>query len=331
MGLMTTPTPLTPQRMERLAFARLLHHEGIEQSRRAAPLNKICILTFHDAVEHFLILACEHTGADQPREFMKYWHEMAKVNTPLSGKIGMDRLNRCRRDFKHTGAPPSDEDIEYARNDTASFFEENTQRVFGIDYSKIDMADLVVQDDARMTLKRASDEAAQGNMIKAMGLLVEALDFLFWPVQHPNGGGPFDFGPTIQRHGFHPSSDVERAFLHLKNDKGYGRLTYPDKQVARNLGHTIDAAAAMQKALRVMAIGVEYQKYVRFQDLTPTVRYDLVEEHRYSTYPFYSPTRSEFEYCQSFVIEVALQIAKIQSEAAKPSWMPDAMWWGSGR
>lgn len=48
--------------MKNLAFIRLLHRQGIEQSLLPEPLSFTSVLTFHDAVELFLIVTAEHLG-----------------------------------------------------------------------------------------------------------------------------------------------------------------------------------------------------------------------------------------------------------------------------
>jgi hypothetical protein len=39
-----------------------LYQQGIEQARRPEPLSLASLLTFHDSVELFLVLAADHLG-----------------------------------------------------------------------------------------------------------------------------------------------------------------------------------------------------------------------------------------------------------------------------
>jgi hypothetical protein len=120
----TTPS-LEPQIMKRLAFIRLLYQQGVDQSSLPEPLTFTSVLAFHDAVELFLVLAGEHLGANPPEHlpFMKYWTELhpnkLAGGVELSGKVGMDRLNRIRNGFKHAGTMPGLAAIEQARADVA--------------------------------------------------------------------------------------------------------------------------------------------------------------------------------------------------------------------
>jgi hypothetical protein len=61
-------TPVTdPRIMRRLAFIRLLYQQGVGQSQLPEPLSFSCVLTFHDTIELFVILAAEHLQAALPQ------------------------------------------------------------------------------------------------------------------------------------------------------------------------------------------------------------------------------------------------------------------------
>jgi hypothetical protein len=59
--------PIDPQEMKRLALIRFLYTEGLEEVARPAPLSSRALLSFHDAVEMFLLLAAEHLNVNLPR------------------------------------------------------------------------------------------------------------------------------------------------------------------------------------------------------------------------------------------------------------------------
>ncbi|WP_157407776.1 hypothetical protein [Actinomadura atramentaria] len=307
---MSTPNQLTQHTTERLAFARLLHLEAVDQSHRPAPFDKFSILLFHDAVEHFLILACEHVGAVQPREFMKYWTEMTKVGTPLAGQIGMDRLNRCRRDFKHAGAPPSQEDIELARSDTASFFEENTPRVFGLDYAAIDMVDLIPQAEARQLVQKSREAQEKGDRLEAMALLREAFDAVFLGRSDRDdwGSGPFSIGPTLRRV---PGTRKFQSVLVNDGLRSAG-------EVAEYLEAIAKIVEPSQTALRVLVLGLNYQEYVRFVQLSPRVSYTMDMSRHVDAPPGYAPTADHFTFCLQFVIRAALKSSETEAAATAP-------------
>ena len=76
---MTQPQPADV--VERLGYIRFLHQNGIDQARRPHPMSSAAILSFHDAVELFYVLALDHMAVqvDLKTPFEAYWRELAKV------------------------------------------------------------------------------------------------------------------------------------------------------------------------------------------------------------------------------------------------------------
>ena len=60
----------------------------------------------------------------------------------------------------------------------------------------------------------------------------------------------------------------------------------------------------MQKAMRVIALGIDYGRFLRFEALTDM---DL----------FYAPTREEYDYCVQFVIDAAFRIAEVEANPSR--------------
>ncbi|TDD97669.1 hypothetical protein [Actinomadura rubrisoli] len=306
--------------MERLAFIKLIHHEAVEQSNRPSPMNRISILAFHDAVEQFLILACEVCKANQPTEFMKYWVEMKKVEVTLAGKVGMDRLNRCRKDFKHAGAPPSPEDIDLARRDVHSFFQENATLVFDLDYNTLDMANLMPQKSAQSLVKRASERWKTGETIQAMSWLVDAYSDLF--TSHVRGDdrreSVFSFGPEIR--GLMREQDVTAALQRVDQHNRLGVPVRGAGTLAEQITKCSEVTYYLQDAMRMVAVGIDYHRYHRFTLLTPFVFHSMAGTREVHPPEGYSPTQEEFDYCRDFVIAVALRLAEVQACITPPQW-----------
>jgi hypothetical protein len=77
--------PLPGYVVERLGYIRFLHQDGIDQARRPHPLSSAAILSFHDAIELFYVLALDYMavqvnpktpsrtiGASCPRSYRTY-------------------------------------------------------------------------------------------------------------------------------------------------------------------------------------------------------------------------------------------------------------------
>ena len=82
----------------RLAFIRYLYTQAFEQADQPEPFCAASVLSFHDAIEMFLGLACEDKDVSVPVSinFMQYWERLDPVLKPdsLSQKRSMTRLIR---------------------------------------------------------------------------------------------------------------------------------------------------------------------------------------------------------------------------------------------
>lgn len=324
---MPTPPGLDPLTMKRLAFIRILFQQGNDQSRRPEPLACTAVLSYHDAVEHFLALAAEHLGATLPNhiQFMKYWDELhpnrCQCGVELSTKTGMDRLNRLRNGFKHAGSMPGLAAVAQARGDVAAFFEDNTPKVFGVQFDAINMADLIPQEDVRELVKEAAAEEDRGDRAEAMALLREAFTALISSHVHQYVSNyspyalhpPFSIGPDLA-----PSPRF-RVVRGAGAQDGRGPSTDLGGYIERLAG----VAGAAQMALRVMTLGLDYHAFVRFDHLAPHVHYAVNLDNRFvAKHPDYAPTSEHYRFCEQFVITAALRRAETESVAEPPPWLP---------
>ncbi|MGW4476074.1 hypothetical protein ACWENQ_40950 [Nonomuraea sp. NPDC004354] len=315
---MTTPALDAPT-MERLSFIRLLHQQGIEQSRAPRPFSFTCVLTFHDAIELFLILAVEHLGMSvKEKAFVpKYFDGLHPSNNngqgvELAGRNGVKRLTDRRNAFKHANTWPDAQGIEQSRADTATFFEENTPKVFGIEYAEINMADLVPQESVRDLVKAAAAAESAGERIEAMAFLVDAAN----AVSHEHVGetfepSPFSFGPDLSW----PMRENEIANV-LRSEQDFRG---DGSKLAKQITTLTEITLATQRALRVTTLGIDYAAFHKFRILTPIVDHSVNGE-RSIHHPFdYAPTAEHYAYCLHVVITMALRLADIQSHLSAPS------------
>jgi hypothetical protein len=109
---------LSPNTIKRLAFIRFLYGQGLEQAVRPQPLAATALLSFHDAVEMFLLLATEHlrVNLDRNTTFDGYWTQVAaQASVQLPSRNAMRRMNNSRVNFKHHGSIPSATDLDQFR------------------------------------------------------------------------------------------------------------------------------------------------------------------------------------------------------------------------
>jgi hypothetical protein len=324
---MTSPNLDAPT-LTRLALIRLLHQQGIEQAGQPEPLSFFSLLMFHDSVELFLVLAADHLGAHLPRRdpgFLDYWQILRRTDdfpagVNLTGQPAMDRLNRYRNALKHAGALPGRDAVQEARVTTASFFEDNTEAVFGVAFDAIDMADVVPQEDIRALLKSAATAEEGGHRKEAMAGLAMAFAKLFNPYVR-SMRGPYGFG-RMRLHSV--ASGAMGTALHTlareARSNSASNLSKAGRKIDDNISQLNKAVSAIQRGMRVLALGIDYTRYTRFEQLTPTILRDD-EQPMMIVDSDYAPTREEYDYCVQLVITTALRITEVGGNAVEPSWV----------
>lgn len=315
--------PMTPLTVNRLAFVRFLYDQGVTQAKQADPLSATAILSFHDAVEQFLRLAGDHLGISFSKNvpFAGYWTEIRPglpQNAVLPNKGAMSRLNDARVALKHHGTLPSRHTIDQAQADTATFFADATPLVFGVDFHRVDMIDLVTRTETAQTLREAQTHADGGDLPMAMvGLMLAFTEMVdYYAGRRPtNTGHPFQFGPRIKELGRGRRLDALSGHLEM-------------------LG---EATRALQKGMRITSLGIDYSKYAQFEVLCPPLAGRSQEGWHFTQSEAHKQqlTQDDFEFGRQFVIGAALQAAgadavlKIRSDQSAVN-NPEPGFWHSG-
>lgn len=317
--------------MKCLVFVRLLHQQGVEQASLPEPLSFSSVLTFHDAVELFLITAAEHCGASVkdrgrfPDRFTEALHPSACTSgAAVQGLFGIRRLTEYRNGFKHTAGFPGPDAVSLSRADATDFLLVNTPLLFGIEYEEIDLSAVIQQPDARARVLRAAELFDAGDAVSAMGWLAYAFEELITAQMNDDdaryGRSAFAFGPGLPRHSLR-SDQVRRILDQPDMATRRGIPGRPTEALADEITTTREVTRAMQEGLRLMALGVDFHRYRRFLRLTPSVSigYQQVEPS-FRAEEGYDPTEEEFSFCRQFVIDVALKLAEVSRSAEAPSW-----------
>jgi len=291
--------------IKRLAFIKYLYRLAVEQSKRPEPLCSASILTFHDAIELFLQLASEHldVGKKDP-SFMEYWDLISQrlSNQELTQKESMRRLNKTRVALKHHGTLPSKLDIEAFRAIATNFFEENTSIIFGIDFSNISLVELVQCENVKSNLKNAEELLKENNIEEALDKVALAFAQLIDDYEGRKiglyGKSPFFFGK--------PMTFLNSLFM------GINRVTGSDfeRKLAEFIDKVKESIESLQKAVKIISLGIDYRRYVKFQLLTPLVVRTAGGYHiqRVQWGSKGKPTVEDVQFCVDFVIESSISL-----------------------
>lgn len=291
--------------MQRLSVLRYLYDGAMEESRRSKPFDAISILRFHDSVELFLDLAYDEFGvpAKKTRDFKDYWTELEHhLSGQLAEKRSMDRLNDLRVSFKHHGHLPSTSSIERCRVNVTDFFEENTRLIFGMEFSDISMIYLIQNEDVRklfaeidMLIKEEKRWEAIGKISIAFAMLIDNYYEKNETFKHRS---LFLFGSSM--------NNVSSSSMGLKNNK------FDDfvKDVTKSV-------KALQDATKILSLGLDYQRYIKFRLLTPYVVKYMDGRYEYllgQPSPDVQPSIEKCRFCYDFVVAVAIQLQDINFE-----------------
>jgi hypothetical protein len=282
--------------IRRLSFIKHLYNFAEEQSYKPEPLNAVSLLIFHDALDLFAQIAIEKadnvlidkyiTNKKTKRErlYLMDYLEILGINSQA-----MIRINTARNSLKHVGNLPSKRDIESFRANITAFFEENSQLIFNIDFGEISLIDLVVNNGAKESLKAAEKLLAENNIEES--LVKTAIAFSLLMREYPS--------VKIVKESLNISSAKDLGIENLKDNH---KLINYIKKLKRAIESTDDT-------LRYIAIGIDYQKYMKFRYHTPHIKWTLSGDYFYDGgwwRPVNLPDMSDVDFCINFVIESAV-------------------------
>lgn len=218
----------------------------------------------------------------------------------------MRRLNRARVSLKHHGTLPSKLDIEAFRASSTAFFKENTPIIFGVDFSQISLIELIQYEGVKNKLKNAEKLAKENKIEEALDKVAlafaELIDNYEDKIIEQYGRNPFLFGRSM--------TFMSSFFMGLKRAES--------SNVERKLADFVDTVKEslenIQKTVKILSLGIDYQKYAKFQLFTPQVVRTASGKYHIEKLPWGSrgiPTIEDVYFCIDFVIESAISIQKI--------------------
>lgn len=294
---------VTPDELRRLAFIKYLYGVAVEQSQQPDPMKAASVLTFHDAVELFLILAAQQVKINPASvNFMQFWERLETQHVTLGHKEPMRILNELRNSLKHTGIRPGSSEVEAARANVAGFFQENTPLAFdGLAFAGISMAQLVEYDAAKAQLEEAQrlmSEGSNGEAIEKIAIAFQQLlDDYHSRAARVFGKSSLDF---------HKQMRFESKF----QGPPLPSSGTTDPRLLGLVSDLTDSVRQLQVAVTVLGLGLDYRRFAKYESLTPLVWTDPQTEE-YVTSPGYAGdevTAEDCRFCFDFVIESALRL-----------------------
>ena len=299
-------TPPTAEELRRLSLVRHLFGLGVVQSRGSEPTAGLSILSFHDAAESFLQLACERYGTGENKaDFMRYWELLEGKGFQVPQRETMRRLNAARRGLKHQGILPAKVELEGFRAAVTNFLYDSTTMLFGIDFERVTLVHLVADTEAREKLEEAYEALAAHDHGTALGLAAVAFIFVQRAYDRNQASTLPSHTPTSLRALATRSAFTGFAISNLTRALG--------DEAGRAL-HTIydnnnDALKILSEAIELTSGGLDLKDYLLFRAHIPAVHHliggklmiDWTQE----------PTEDEavVRRCLNFTVEAAVRLA----------------------
>ncbi len=288
----------TADALNRLAFVRYLYLLAVEQAGQPLPAKASALLAFHDAVELFLALACEHQGVGPKdrTQFEQYFSLLRDSSPPtrLAEEGGMIRLNKARVSLKHYGNLPAAQSVDGFAASVKAFFELNTRQVFCVDFQAVSLLDLVADVDVRNILKDAERLMTEGSGSGSMAKVSVAFPTL---LHNFRGRRPPDpgrgVGPYSARAGNLPDSPA----LGLDYHSPMGKFVAGVKSALISLETEVD----------VLSLGLDFERYQTFMWMSYSVSQE--PDGRFVAHPDPSaPSVDNSRYLFDFVVDSALRL-----------------------
>ena len=279
---------------------KYLYHLAVELSQRPEPMCSSAILTFHDCVELFLQLGTEYKCISKTSiAFMDYWKVVFdEIEVELGQKVSMSRLNKARVSLKHHGTLPSKLAIDDFRVSVTNFFDENTPLLFGIEFSKISLIELISSENVKNILIEAKEFSEKREYENSLDKVAIAFNQLIDEYEDRKrtefGRSPFFFGDSLT---FVGSSFIGDSWVKM----------IPDE--------IINTLEALQKTVKILSLGIDYRRHSKFRLLTPSVmplgeeKYHILRIDRKKEL-----TEEVITFCINFVIESAMVLQDFDYE-----------------
>lgn len=286
--------------VKRLALIKYFYKVAIEQSQRPEPLCSASVLTFHNAIEFFLQLASEYLDVGRGQSsFMEYWEILASKlpeGVPTQ-KESIRRLNRARVALKHHGTSPSKLDIEAFRASATNFFEENTSPIFDIKFSEISLIELVQCEEIKNNLEESERLLKENKIEESLDKVAISFTQLIDDYENRKRGrfgrSPFFFGESL----------TFLSSFHMGIDRSQ------ERKLADFVDRIKESVEALQVAVKILSLGVDYRRYVKFRLLTPHIDRALAGNYLISRGNWGEkgvPSVEDVQFCIDFVIESAV-------------------------
>jgi len=282
--------------LKRLSIIKLLYNQGVYQSRQSETISFFSILSFHDSMEMFVKLLAEKNNLKSEKlSFIDYWEKIPDLTLKEAART----LNLRRVNIKHKGIIPARVEVEASRTTATEFFNENSIKHFDIDFSDISLIEMVENTSVKEILFDADKGFKTGETRNFIEKVKQAFLVLIDSYKRSKGDfygrTPLDLIAKINfrsgnsRSFTSPSSSIDRQFV----------------EIFREINQNFQQ---LEKTISIVALGIDYKKYMKFEALTPVAYLTSNNEYIFRQPNDKNWTKENCEFCIDFVVECAMKL-----------------------
>ncbi len=298
--------------IKRLAFAKYLIERGNQESVKSEPLSSIALLHYHDALELVfnLVLEDKNITVNSNTSFMQYFDKINEwlkndEKTELELRPSLVKLKERRVNLKHKGLFPSKTDIEESKFTANNLFEGLCKNVYELNIQEISLIELIENTRVKGFIKEAID-SYNDNQKNAIEKISFSLEFLIRDYESSKtskfGESPFFFGEDL--------THLDSFFM------GEEMTGNKMKEFVDKVNKSIES---MQKAVKILAFGLNYKKYIKFRLLIPEPDWYLASGilPKVNLPPNAKISQEDFDFCVNYLIECSLKLQEFDFEISK--------------
>jgi mRNA-degrading endonuclease HigB of HigAB toxin-antitoxin module len=290
--------------LKRLSFIKYLSLNADEQADKSEPLCNAAILSFHDSIELFLQLACEHLNINSSKaEFMEYFTLLENKIT-LTQTESMRRFNKARVSLKHHGTMVSKADIDSFKVSCRNFFIENTKSIYDIEFDTISLIDLVAYKRTKEYLLLAEKKLNDQDYEEA----IKEATLAFWEmvIEYKEN--------KIIKYGKAPTFLFSRDFGFISRSDTF--ITGENiKELTQYVKSSIDS---IEKVLTILTLGIDYKKFTKFDLITP-IYTRTMGGHIFDRGQIIEYNYDNVKWCFDFVIECCVSLQDFDYKISRNS------------
>lgn len=304
---------ITPDKIERLVFAKYLLRQAEESKNLDRPLSSASILTLHDAVECFLQLAFEQlTGKAKPsgqlilETYTDRINEMlADSKKPQINKAFIKRINELRNQLKHSTIFIDKRNIQNLYSETEVFLIDFSDSIFNLHFEDLSILELLSNITIKGHLLQADKDFKKGLFQSSLFSVGKA----FYEVEHLGNKGKYG-EDILSKH--HTINYLNKYAVQLSDIEPDKILKENLKEIAKDLNRIQDELHDLKK---ILSLSVDLNSYLKFRKTMPYVtkivkggtgeiEFWIPDEERGNKVDY---TPKQVKFCYDFVTELALK------------------------